>query len=665
MDPNTQALLMGAAGAGGAAEALYVEDVFSTWLYNGTSSSQTITNGIDLSTKGGMVWIKRRDGARDHNIFDTARGTDKWLISNSTDDQATGSNTTLTAFNTTGFSLGTDNIGNVNNNNAIHASWTFRKAAKFFDVVTYTGNGSNRTISHNLGSVPGCIIVKRTDGSAGWQVYHRSLANTEYLVLNSNAAKATGTTRWNSTTPTSTVFSLGTDATVNQNGGTYVAYLFAHETTASDVIQCGSFIGGGGNEIYLGWEPQWLLFKNTTTNGSWELLDNMRGIVAGPVLAAANDSFLRADLTTVEANGDLVDLTATGFINRGYGSASHTIAYIAIRRGPMKTPTDATKVFQPKVYTGTNVDNRLVTTDIVTDMAWVRQRNDTVLGGMVVGDRMRGQPSLRTGSLGPESNDPDSFDQQLVSGVEYGTAWSSMTGFWVGNDTTRKLNANTTSNNHVVEAFKRAPGFFDVVGYTGTGVARTITHSLGVAPEMIIVFRRDSSSQYWPVYHSGLNSGTTPENYRIQLNTNGAESSDNIWNNTAPTSSVFSVDNNGNVNSSNGDTYIAYLFASCTGVSKVGRYTGTAATLQVDCGFTAGARFVLIKRTDGIGSWFVWDTARGIVSGNDPYLRLNLSAAEVTSEDDIDPLNYGFEISSTADTEINANGGSFIFLAIA
>ncbi len=107
------------------------------------------------------------------------------------------------------------------------------------------------------------------------------------------------------------------------------------------------------------------------------------------------------------------------------------------------------------------------------------------------------------------------------------------------------------------------------------------------------------------------------------------------------------------------------LFATCAGVSKVGSYTGTGTTKQIDCGFTAGARFVLIKRTDSTGAWYVWDTARGIIAGNDPYLLLNSTAAEVTNTDYIDTYSAGFEISSTAPSAINANGGSFIFLAIA
>ena len=100
-------------------------------------------------------------------------------------------------------------------------------------------------------------------------------------------------------------------------------------------------------------------------------------------------------------------------------------------------------------------------------------------------------------------------------------------------------------------------------------------------------------------------------------------------------------------------------------MSKVGSYTGTGTTQVINCGFTSGSRFVLIKRTDDIGDWYVWDSARGIVAGNDPYLLLNSTAAEVTGTDYVDTAASGFEISSTAPAAINANGGSFIFLAIA
>jgi hypothetical protein len=208
--------------------------------------------------------------------------------------------------------------------------------------------------------------------------------------------------------------------------------------------------------------------------------------------------------------------------------------------------------------------------------------------------------------------------------------------------------------------FQRAPGYFDVVCYTGTGVTGlTVNHNLTVTPEWIIVKNR-GAVRPWFVQQKDL--GATQG---IILNDTGAAYSDSgLWNNTAPTASVFTVGAGANVNAS-GNTYVAYLFATCPGVSKVGSYTGTGATQVINCGFTAGSRFVLIKRTDSTGDWYVWDSARGIVAGNDPYLLLNSTAAEVTNTDYVDTAATGFEISSTAPAAINASGGTFIFLAIA
>jgi hypothetical protein len=132
----------------------------------------------------------------------------------------------------------------------------------------------------------------------------------------------------------------------------------------------------------------------------------------------------------------------------------------------------------------------------------------------------------------------------------------------------------------------------------------------------------------------------------------------------APTSTVFTLGSQVQSNNS-GATYVAYLFATLAGVSKVGTYTGTGAAQTINCGFTAGSRFVLIKRTDSTGDWYVWDSARGIIPSNDPYLLLNSTAAEVTGTDYVDTTSVGFEITSTAPAAINANGGTFLFLAIA
>jgi hypothetical protein len=207
--------------------------------------------------------------------------------------------------------------------------------------------------------------------------------------------------------------------------------------------------------------------------------------------------------------------------------------------------------------------------------------------------------------------------------------------------------------------FKRAPSFMDVVCYTGTGANRTVTHNLTVAPELMITKSR-SNTYDWAVYAAGV--GNT--SYGL-LNDPGQFYVDSsAWNNTSPTSSVFTVGTGTYMNGS-GATYVAYLFATCAGVSKVGSYTGTGAAQTINCGFTGGSRFVMIKRTDSTGGWYVWDSARGIIPSNDPYLLLNSTAAQVTGTDYVDTTSVGFDITSTAPADINANGGSYIFLAIA
>jgi hypothetical protein len=206
--------------------------------------------------------------------------------------------------------------------------------------------------------------------------------------------------------------------------------------------------------------------------------------------------------------------------------------------------------------------------------------------------------------------------------------------------------------------FKRAPGFFDVVAYTGiTSPALTVPHNLSVAPELMIVRERNSTAN-WYVYSQTLGASL----YLVLNSTSGYNTNTSYWNNTTPTSSQFVVGASP-VTNSGGGNYIAYLFATCPGVSKVGSYTGTGTTLNIDCGFTAGARFVMVKRADDTGSWYFWDTARGIVSGNERYWTIPLGSS--SSYDYIDPLSSGFQISSSAPDAINADGGSFIFFAIA
>jgi hypothetical protein len=198
----------------------------------------------------------------------------------------------------------------------------------------------------------------------------------------------------------------------------------------------------------------------------------------------------------------------------------------------------------------------------------------------------------------------------------------------------------------------------DVVCYTGTGTSTAFNHNLTVVPEMIITKIRNSGVPNWGVWHNAL----SPSSAMLFLNTTGTQG--NGYVNTVTSTTFSFATANGVVNSS-GNTYIAYLFATVAGVSKVGSYQGNGTSKTIDCGFTAGARFVMIKRTDSTGDWYVWDTARGIVSGNDPRISMNSTAAEVTTDDTVDPDNSGFIVNQVAATNVNVNNATYIFLAIA
>jgi hypothetical protein len=662
-------ITQGAASAKGygfgasSAPPVYIEDVFSTYLYTGNSGTQTITNGIDLSGKGGLIWTKSRSDLRDNNILDTARGTSTFLVTNKTEAQNTPSG--LNSFNTNGYTLNGSTADN-NQSGWTYASWTFRKQPKFFDVVTYTGNGTaGRTISHNLGSVPGCIMIKRTDTTAAWAVYHRSLANTQYMVLNTTAAAATGAQYWNSTTPTSSVFSLGTSTDVNASGGTYVAYLFAHNaggfgaTGSDNVISCGSFDTDAFNTatINLSWEPQWVLVKNMVSADAWNLIDNTRGWVN----RGANNSnntcqLLIANSSSAEAGSGsgstrLGRPLATGF--SFFGEPFTNFIYIAIRRGPMKAPTDGTSVFGLSARTGTGA-NATVTGGQLADAILVKNRGSVV--GSLIAARLTGSVTVDATATGYMVTSDTAAEAEAGSTILQALPWDVMDGVKVGTTSTI---TNASANTFINYMFRRAPGFFDVVCYTGTGTNLTVNHNLGVVPELMILKGR-SSLRVWAVYSASI---LNTEYLRLDSSLAKATGAD-YWNSTTPTSSVFSVGTNVAVNTASA-TQIAYLFATVAGVSKVGSYTGTAALQTINCGFTGGARFVLIKRTDSTGDWYVWDSARGISSINDPYLLLNSTAAEVTGTNYVDTTSTGFQVTAAAPAAINANGGTFIFLAIA
>ena len=245
----------------GAKKKTYMDDVFSTYLWEGNATTRDINNGIDLAGEGGLVWIKNRENGNQNNLlFDTTAPPQSSgnlysypLQSNANVARGPSVNG-FKSFNSNGFSVYTDS--GVNQNDKGIASFTFRKAPGFFDCVEFSGNGSSyRAIAHNLGCVPGMLMVKRTDTTGDWQVLHRKHYGTtskySSLKLNSNAAAYDSWSEFNRTNPTATHFTVSNDPSVNATGGTYICYLFAGGESNASEARSVEF-DNSGDLLYLG-----------------------------------------------------------------------------------------------------------------------------------------------------------------------------------------------------------------------------------------------------------------------------------------------------------------------------------------------------------------------------------------------------------------------------
>ena len=619
---------------------------------NGTGGASDFGPFTGTGGEGGLVWFKMRDQGFSHRLVDTARGVTKKL--ETTNDAAEGTEAQgLTAFNANGFTVGSHD--NYNLNNADLCAWTFRKAPKFFDIQTWTGSGSARTISHNLGQVPGVIIVKRYSATEDWNMFHRSLGNTKYLQINGTGQAGTSGTGggqanlWNDTDPTATEFTIGTHDRVNTNGQSYIAYIFAHHnndgefgpTASDDIIKCGSYSGSSGDiNVNLGFEPQWLLIKETSRSGeNWHLVDTMRGFEAPP-FHDAGSQWLEPNTNSAEPSSgqyQRVGVTSTGFFltgnNYGWSRNGETYIYMAIRRGPLATPTAGTQAFSID-YIGSSAPY-FDSTHIV-DMGFVKLT--TASSSWFVYSRLLGEKTLYTDSTAAEANASEAgFD------------------FMDGH-----IDALWGDSNAMSWMWKRAPGYFDVV--VTKAIDGNVNHNLGVVPELVIYKRKDGTDEWYVC--------TPADGYLIldKTNRSGGYGNGSYLTNAYGAQATATTVNSGYWATGNA-TYdiIIYLFATLAGISKVGTYVGSSSgVVTVDCGFTSGARFVLIKRNDAVGDWYVYDSVRGInSSADDPYLLLNTSDAGVTNTNNIEPHSSGFQLTQQGANPVSINGGTYVFYAIA
>jgi hypothetical protein len=302
----------------------------------------------------------------------------------------------------------------------------------------------------------------------------------------------------------------------------------------------------------------------------------------------------------------------------------------------MQIPTSGTSVFAPQVYNGSASTPAFTGLTFPPDTAiQLYKTGGAAAEGQVFGSKLQGPAKLQASSTVVEASEPDFIYFQ--NGFRNGTA--------------------TTA--YAAEMFRRAPSFHDVICYTGTGVtSRVLNHNLTVTPEMIIYKTRTLAGEFWGVYTASTGIGNVT--WLNRTNATSAQGQRTL----AVSSTTITVGDNSEVNGS-GTNYVAYLFATCAGVSKVGSYTGNGTTQTIDCGFSGGARFVLIKSTNAVGDWYVYDTARGMTSSTDPYLLMNSTAAESATLGSVTTVTTGFAVNASILAAINTNAATYIFLAIA
>jgi len=659
MSPIQQMLL----GVGAVAKKTYVDDVFSIYTYGsenmGSSAADiSINNAIDLASDGGLVWIKRYEDNGDHILADTENGGNKYLRTNSNLGVTTDSNMFKT-FNSNGFTVGTDTMVNkwdgTPADRGRYVSYTWKKTKGFFDVVKYQGNsGTAFNVPHSLGVKPGAILIKSLDSSGDWYWWSKGMTTSQWLKFNKKETVQTSSAYQIGANLTSATFQVPTGSEVNNGSDNFIAYLWADgdesaaeifgESGDKTLMKMGTYTGtGGSNNINIGFEPQWLIIRRFDAGEAenWEMMDCMREWVD------TNTEFLQANTTRSEGGeSNKIRLTATGFewLSGGsdFNANNGVYLYMAFRRsdGYVQKPVeDATKVFAmdtgngssiiPNYDSGFPVDFAIYTQTGVTDPRWTTAR------------------LIGTNEL--KAND------SVVEATYAHNTWDSNVGW----------NKNGSSA-HQSWMWKRHAGF-DVVTYKGNSTpGRTVQHNLGKIPEMIWIKCRNVTEN-WVVGHKGLNGGSSPWEYSLRLNGGEPEVDYPYFNDTAPTSTLFTLNNNGQVNGGSTNTYIAMLFASVDGISKVGYYNGTGSSgLSITTGFQP--RMIVIKpayRLDTYGgAWHMFDTLRGINSGAEYPLRLNTNEPQTVSNhlDYIDLDSDGFTIVSTHQN-YNYSGARYIYYA--
>ena len=669
------------------------ESYFNTKLITPTTSSSALpVTGVGFAP--GFAWAKYRgtgSGAstQSHYLVDTVRGITSRIFSNST-GQGTNDNY-VQSFDSDGITY-VNNLFNRTGANSV-VGWFWKAASSDttnndgsitstvrasqesgFSIVKYTGTGANATVGHGLNKPPSLIIVKPY-GRAGdnWSVFNSISPNTQATFLNLNGTSQTPSswgygsgTFWNNTSPTSSVFSLGTIADTNASGIDIIAYCFAN---IDGYQRIGSYTGNGsagGPFVYTGFEPAWLLIKRIDGgNSSWAIHDNKRA-TSNP-----RNKELFANLSDAESTFTAVDFLTNGFqivnSNALYNNNGNTYLFLAIAANPDTTAPTKANSFKTVLYTGDDGTSRQLTgMGFKPDFTWIKQRN--AVDNHALFDSVRGVNLSLSSNLVNVTNDRNDDSTKGVTsfdndGVTLGS-WNNVNANndtyvawnWKGLDHDRNLPAVNNDGSIISSVSANIAAGFSIVSYKGNATSgATVGHGLGAELDLLIV-KSPNLTQAWNVYVKGV---TTTNAQYFRLN-----ESNSIYSTSNPrfipanfNSNVFSIGSDNACNGNN-DDYIAYCFKSISGYSKIGTYTISSSSDRVITGLGFTPSWVMVKRTDSTGSWVITDTSRLITK----EIYADLSNAENTDSNGVQSFDSdGFTVGTGS--WLGASGGTYIYMA--
>ena len=648
---------------------------FNTVLYTGNGSTDRNITGVGFDPD--LTIVKSRSGGENWGAGDTVRGGGFLIYPNLSNAEVTANAYITPSAVSDGFNISTGNNNSSGNN---YVAWNFKAGGAAvsntdgtitsqvsvnntlgFSIAKYAGNAiSGATYGHGLDAAPELVLNKVLNYNQSWWAFTPTLGANKFMQLNTNAGTTTDSDYYYSVS--SSLFTLngpGYPPALNQSGKNYITYNFTSKPGFSKV---GSYTGTGaqGNNILLDFEPAFVMIKSTLAGANWIIVDNKRNN-AGEWLYpnVADAAFNGSAYTQFYANGFSVSGTAS-YVN---GSAT-TYLYLAFAADPSTTTPSLANSFATEIYTGNGSNGHSINTvGFKPDFTWIKTRTDIGGSNHFLFDSIRGATNRIFSNLtNGEAADLDSLVSFDSNGFTVdddiscnGSGQSIVAWNWKAGGL---ASINTDGSITSIVSANQAAGF-SVVKYTGIGSTASVGHGLGVAPKLIIAKCLDITSS-WVVY-----SETTGINKFLALNDSAASyTASGYWGSSAPTTSVFEVNNGNSNNNSTGNNIIAYCFADISGYSKVGSYVGNgnATGPTVTTNFEPG--FLIVKSTNSAEAWIMYDSARNTANPRTCYFRANASNAEYCSNaESIDFNPNDFQIKSSWDG-VNKNNDTYIYLAI-